>query len=274
MLKMSQVHVVERKGTMSKITSRINRHYDDVMYTEHGKKYYGYSDFFNYGYWDENTPDQKTACENLVEKLLSFLPTKMGTILDVACGKGATAHYLLKYYKPQDITGINISQKQLATCRAKIPEATFLLMDAAHLEFEDNCFENIMCLEAVFHFHTREKFLQEAYRVLKPRGSLVLTDILLTEWGERQNPLRSNNHMTSDLQGYHDIYRRAGFKNVEIIDATKECWEGCYKSLARYSYEKLLAREIDIKIYKDIAVNIFRKLSSTRYYLLVAARKE
>ncbi|NIS62313.1 MAG: methyltransferase domain-containing protein [Proteobacteria bacterium] len=259
---------------MSKMTSRINRHYDDVMYTEHGNNYYGYSDFFNYGYWNENTPDQKTACENLVEKLLSFLPAKTGTILDVACGKGATAHYLLKYYKPQDITGINISEKQLATCKAKIPEATFLLMDAAKLEFEDNCFDNIMCVEAVFHFHTREKFLQEAYRVLKPRGYLVLTDILLTEWGERYNPLRPDKDGVGDLHEYSWLYRHAGFQSVEVIDATKECWEGCYKNLARYSYERLLRGEIDTKIYRDIAVNIFRKLPTTQYYLLVAARKE
>jgi ubiquinone/menaquinone biosynthesis C-methylase UbiE len=257
------------------MTARMNRYYDERMYHEQLSKYYGYSDFFNYGYWDENTPDQKTACENLVEKTLSFLPIKTGTILDVACGKGATAHSLLKYYKPQDITGINISQKQLATCRAKIPEATFLLMDAIHLEFEDNCFDNIVCLEAVFHFHTREKFLQEAYRVLKPRGSLVLTDILLTEWGERQKLwwVDNNNADLNDLHEYHEIYSRAGFQSVEIIDATKECWEDHCRNLARHSYEKLLAREIDMKTYDEIAVRIFRMIPFIGYYLLVAARK-
>ena len=258
---------------MDRIASRINLHYDDVMYAEYRNEYYGYSDFFNYGYWDEKTQDQKTACENLVEKLLFFLPAKKGKILDVACGKGAVANYLLRYYKPQDVTGINISQKQLETCRVKIPKANFLLMDGANLEFEDNSFDNIICVEAVFHFNTPEKFIKEAYRTLKPGGCLALTDILLTEWGEQHNPLRYSHYRISDLQDYHEIYRRAGFRSVDIIDATKECWQGCYKNLSRYSHEKLLTGKMDIKIYEETAANIFRKLPSTRYYLLVAARK-
>ncbi|NIS62314.1 MAG: methyltransferase domain-containing protein, partial [Proteobacteria bacterium] len=61
------------------------------------------------------------------------------------------------------------------------------------------------------HFHTREKFLQEAYRVLKPRGYLVLTDILLTEWGERQKLwwVDNSNADLTDLDEYYEIYGRA-----------------------------------------------------------------
>jgi ubiquinone/menaquinone biosynthesis C-methylase UbiE len=49
-------------------------------------------------------------------KLLAFVPEKQGTILDVARGKGATTRHLLKYFKPENVTGINISEKQLARC--------------------------------------------------------------------------------------------------------------------------------------------------------------
>ena len=37
---------------------------------------------------------------------MAFVPEKNGTILDVACGKGATTRYLLKYYTPENVTGI------------------------------------------------------------------------------------------------------------------------------------------------------------------------
>ena len=261
---------------MSKrMADRITRYYDDAMYHQRLYEYFGCSDYFNYGFWDENTPDQKTACENLVEKLLSFLPAKSGTILDVACGKGETVHYLSKYYELQKITGINLSEKQLATCRQKMPGVNFYQMDAATLEFEDNSYDNIICLEAVFHFHTREKFLREAHRVLRPQGYLLLTDILLTDWG-KSHPLwwvDPENAGLNDLREYRDLYQRLGFQGVEVIEATKECWEGYYTNLARYCCEKLEQRALEISVLNKIAVNIFRKIPATRNYLLVAARK-
>ena len=104
----------------------------------------------------------------------------------------------------------------------------------------------------------------------------MLTDILLTEWGKRQKLwwIDNNNADLNDLNEYREIYRRAGFQSVDIIDATKECWEEHSKSLARHSYEKLLAREIDVTIYKQIAARILRMVPFISYYLLVAARKE
>jgi MPBQ/MSBQ methyltransferase len=91
-----------------------------------------------------------------MEKLLAFLPKKEGTILDVACGKGATTRYLLRYFKSENVTGINISEKQLARCRENAPGCTFLLMSATELKFADESFDNISCVEAAFHFVTRE----------------------------------------------------------------------------------------------------------------------
>lgn len=258
-----------------KHTGRIIRYYDDSMYHERLSEYFGGSDHFNYGYWEADIPDQKTACENLLERLLALLPSRSGKILDVACGKGETARYLTNYYNPGDITGINISEKQLQTCRAKVPGAAFLQMDGAKLEFPDNSFEAVVCVEAVFHFHTRETFLEEAYRVVRPRGALVLTDILLTDWGREHRLwwIDPENAGINCLQDYQDLYRRAGFENIRVIDATRECWQGYYTNVARYCCEKLDRRELESNVFNGIAVNIFRRLPATQAYLLVAAQK-
>ena len=37
------------------------------------------------------------------------------------CGLGGTTRYLLKYYKPANVTGINIGEKQLQICRKNAP---------------------------------------------------------------------------------------------------------------------------------------------------------
>src|SRR5215469_2469678 len=70
--------------------ARINRWYDRQMFSPAFDRV---NEFANYGYWDETTRNKVEACENLMEKLLAFLPKKEGTILDVACGKGATTRY-------------------------------------------------------------------------------------------------------------------------------------------------------------------------------------
>jgi len=98
------------------------------------------NEFTNYGYWGETTRNEVEACQNLMEKLLAFLPKKD----------------LLRYFKSENVTGINISEKQLARCRENAPGCTFLLMSATELKFADESFDNISCVEAAFHFVTRE----------------------------------------------------------------------------------------------------------------------
>ena len=66
----------------------------------------------------------------------------------------------------------------VARCRENAPGCTFPLMSTTDLKFPDNSFDNISCVEAAFHFVTREKFLKEAFRMLKPRGQIVLPDVL------------------------------------------------------------------------------------------------
>ena len=135
------------------------------MYSPVWREYYDSSDFFNFGYWETGTRTQKEAGENLMERLLAFIPSKRGTILDLARGKGETTRYLLHCYCPRDVTGINISYRQLEGCRQNSPRCTFVPMDATSMTFEEDSFDNIIYVEAAFHFDTRETFC------VKPCGS-------------------------------------------------------------------------------------------------------
>jgi len=251
----------------------INRLYDDRMYERLIDEYYGGSGFLNFGYWDESTCNAREASERLMEKLLALMNLKPGSVLDVACGTGGTTQYLLKFYQPGNVVGINISEKQLHTCRDKLAPCAFLKMDAAHLGFAGESFDNIICVEAAFHFHTRERFLGEAYRVLKPGGVLLLTDVLISPVNLEQRPHWHEKNLVTDSQDYAAICRKAGFSRVEIVDATKECWHGGFWSVIRFAHEKFLWGIINLEELNAFLERIYRLAEDLEHYLLVAALK-
>jgi MPBQ/MSBQ methyltransferase len=261
-----------RRGLEKRTATLVNEWYDKRMYTDGARKRYGASDFHNFGFWTVDTQTQRQACENLMEMLLAFIPSKTGTILDVACGKGATTRHLLNYYKPRDVTGINISEKQLSTCRLNAPECNFLAMNATNLQFENSSFDNVICVEAAFHFVTRARFVQEARRVLKPGGRLVLSDLLPAKPRHNPRPVAPTERVISP-EGYRDLYFEAGFEKLEIVDATKECTIGFKQHSLRLHQDKWRRAETSWPTYQRRRARIKEKILNAGYYLLVCAQK-
>ncbi|HYV19518.1 MAG TPA: methyltransferase domain-containing protein [Verrucomicrobiae bacterium] len=254
---------------MSGVTDR----YDQVMYTPQYRAFFEDSDFANFGYWEPGTKNAKEASENLMERLLAFLPEKKGTILDVACGKGATTRHLCRSYPPETVTAVNLSEKQLETARANAPGATFARMDAVDLRFPDSSFDAVVCVEAAFHFDTRERFLREALRILKPGGRVVLSDVLMTLDAERRREHRHEANYLADPSAYETLLRRVGFASFTVQDVTEESWRGFFRYITAFWHERFLREEIDRRTLERCLETNYARVGDLTYYLLVTAQK-
>jgi 2-polyprenyl-3-methyl-5-hydroxy-6-metoxy-1,4-benzoquinol methylase len=255
------------------------RVYDRTMRGSHQRRYYESSGYFNFGYWGAAAKSQREASEALVDQLVARIANKEGRILDVACGLGASTKRLMQTYAAEMITGINISEAQIADARARAPGCNFQVMNATQLDFPDNHFDAVICVEAAFHFDTRDKFLREAHRVLKPGGSLVLSDILfrttsktLAEFG--QVP-RAN--LVASIGDYRARLAAAGFASIDVTDATDLCLGGFRNNLSRWPGAERRAGRM--KWSRSLGAAPVCKLLAAYFglickaYLLVAARK-
>lgn len=257
----------------SDLEGSINQRYDATMYDPMTYEFNQGSDYTNYGFWGHGAENAKEAGDALVETLLSFLPRKTGRILDVACGKGETTRYLTRYFPASAVTGINISERQLATCRANVPGAAFLRMDAAKLDFDDAVFDVVISVEAAFHFNTRQRFFSEAFRVLRPGGHLVLSDILVTPEVLNYHGRTVPENFVDGLAHYREILSAVGFSSLAVVDATQECWHGHFRRAVMFGHDQLLqGRLTTAELQRRLAV-YYQRLEYTSAYLMVSAQK-
>ena len=103
-------------------------------------------------------------------------------ILDIGCGTGNLAVQIKQQYPDADVVGLDPDPKALARARAKAGQAGVVInFDEAfadRLPYDDASFDRVL---STFMFHhlsaaVKSATLDEARRVLKPEGALILLD--------------------------------------------------------------------------------------------------
>ena len=105
-------------------------------------------------------------------KVLEKHARNAANILDIGCGEGTRLANVLK--TGQSGTGVDISSKAISLAREQYPEINFLQTNEDVLPFNQGQFDLAYSAFVLEHTTNPEKFLNEAIRVLRKGGLLIL----------------------------------------------------------------------------------------------------
>ena len=181
------------------------------------------SDYLHYGFWDEpnsveiesiTLQEIKNAQDRYIEHLASFIPNEVNSILDVGCGIGGNAEYLINQgyvvetLSPDDFQKSTIAEKfnnQMTFHHCKFekfqPEKQYDLI----LESESACYIKI------------NKGFEKAWETLRAGGYLLASDYFVHYRDDSKNSHLRSSH---DMEKYLSSAKVHGFEFIREYDQT------------------------------------------------------
>lgn len=131
--------------------------------------------FYNNPYF-ENLKETKPFLDYLERERRKIREViKGGRILDIGCGNGRSTQILADVC--DEVIGVDYSERLLKQAKEKLPGIKFYLEDARSTHFEDASFDYVAMLWNTTGnlYPSRGLVLQEARRVLKPQGKILIS---------------------------------------------------------------------------------------------------
>ncbi len=181
------------------------------------------SNFLHYGYWEPQPTSMADltlkhlhiAQEAYSAKLLGFIPTQIKTILDVGCGIGGNAAYLLEQgFIVEGLAPDPFQQERFLEHTQGLAPFHLSTFEA----FKPTCSYDLILLSESSQYMAATDIAQTAATLLNPGGHLLLADMMRSDASYQQG-IFSNCHVVSDLR---TALTQAGFTLVRDEDISAQ----------------------------------------------------
>jgi len=154
------------------------------------------------------------------------------TLLDMGCGMGGTMRYALKKFKNLSAFGVTLSNFQVKQGNSLLKnlKGNILKENYNNTSFPSNTFNAAIAIESLCHSGHSKLSIKEAYRVLKPKGKLVIADAFLKKDLSRTTQSSKFayknlcNHWSLEkletIENMSKILKEQGFTNIQIENAS------------------------------------------------------
>jgi fatty-acid O-methyltransferase len=145
--------------------------------------------FFNVGYEEdppmalplEASDEAYRPCIQLYHRTATQADLSGKRVLEVGCGHGGGASYLMRTLHPASYTGLDLNPAGIAFCqkRHNLAGLDFVQGNAENLPFADQSFDAVINIESSVFYPRFSRFLAEVARVLRPGGHFLYADFRL-----------------------------------------------------------------------------------------------
>ncbi|GAA4962199.1 methyltransferase domain-containing protein [Algibacter aquimarinus] len=160
-------------------------------------------------------------------------------LVDLGCGMGGTMRHALKLYKNMVAYGVTLSNFQVKQGNKLLRGENGIILKENYnnTSFKSNFFDSAIAIESFCHSGHDSNSLKEAFRILKPKGKLIIADAFL-----KKEPSKLCN---GSYLAYQKLCNHWSLEKLETI-------ENMAKNLKQQGFQKIQIEDASFKVAPSV----------------------